>query len=167
MGGLSHYLQSRTKSTPFKMNHNAILVPTQSTTDKRDEPEPQSPSQQVDDEWWGEPQYFSNTLSVLPADRHGSYYIIYHRNASGECRDDIDEATSSRAFTNGTRREYDVGRRQDFFEADLVANHSMMDMETKPKRIDDEDYDDDDAGFVSFAAGAFIPVLHFIQFFMC
>jgi hypothetical protein len=189
----SLYLQSRTQSTPFKMNNDAVFIPTQSTTNKRDEP--QSPSQQVDD-CCGDPQYFSNTVSVLPADRYGSYYIIYHRNASGECRDDFDETVSS-SSTNGTRREYDVGRHQDFLEADLVANHSMI--ETKPKSImydkniagsstprsvqerssppaftmldDDEDYDDDDEGFVSFAAGAcvacFIPVVHFIQFFMC
>jgi len=172
----SLYLQSRTQSTPFKMNNDAVFIPV--------------------DDCCGDPQYFSNTVSVLPADRYGSYYIIYHRNASGECRDDFDETVSS-SSTNGTRREYDVGRHQDFLEADLVANHSMI--ETKPKSImydkniagsstprsvqerssppaftmrdDDEDYDDDDEGFVSFAAGAcvacFIPVLHFIQFFMC
>jgi hypothetical protein len=190
----SLYLQSRTQSTPFKMNNNAI-------NNKKDDEQQLSSQQlqnQVDGDCWGEPQYFSNTVSVLPADRYGSYHIIYHRNASGECRDDFDEnwTTSSSTSTNDTRREYDVGR-QDYLEANLVANHSMM--ETKPESImydknagsttprsvqgrssppaftmldDDEDYDDDDAGFVSlFAEGAcvacFIPVLHFIQFFMC
>ncbi|KAK1733757.1 hypothetical protein QTG54_015612 [Skeletonema marinoi] len=183
MDGLSHYLQSSTQG--------AMIVPTQPMNKLK-----KLPQQQED---CVPPQYFSNSMSVLPADRYGSYYIIYHRDVSGECRDDNFDDMASHSFsTTGTRRDYGVTRDSvfDFTPKKSVTfletNNSMVETEPKnnmmydtnaggsPRRseqssptismLDDEEYDND-SGFASHAAEACvacsIPVLHFIQFFMC
>eukprot|EP00985_Skeletonema_marinoi_P007299 scaffold3200_cov106-Skeletonema_marinoi.AAC.8 len=76
-------------------------------------------------------------MSVLPADRYGSYYIIYHRDVSGECRDEM----ASHSFsTIGTRRDYGV-EGDGVFERTtpkksvtfLETNNSMV--ETEPKKM--------------------------------
>eukprot|EP00984_Skeletonema_dohrnii_P015749 scaffold6863_cov103-Skeletonema_dohrnii-CCMP3373.AAC.6 len=180
MDGLSHYLQSSTQG--------AMIVPTQPMNKQK-----KLPQQQED---CVPPQYFSNSMSVLPADRYGSYYIIYHRDVSGECRD---EMASHSLSTIGTKRDYGV-ERDGVFERTttpkqsvtfLETNNSMVETEHKnmmyarnkggsPRRseqsfpaismLDDEEYDNI-SGFASHAAEACvacsIPVLHFIQFFMC
>ena len=176
MDGLSHYLQTSTQG--------AMIVPTQPTNDKLTK---QNTQQQEKD--CVVPQYFSNSMSVLPADRNlgGSYYIIYHRDVSGDCRDD---ETSS--LNDGIRR-YCGGERDGSFECTTTKKsvkfvttndrqNFMYDTNTGSRSrrrseqisptsfLEDLDHDDD-SGFASHAAAACvacsIPVLHFLQFFMC
>mmetsp|Transcript_7672 Transcript_7672/g.11113 ORF Transcript_7672/g.11113 Transcript_7672/m.11113 type:complete len:175 (-) Transcript_7672:109-633(-) len=174
MDGLSHYLQSSTQG--------AMIVPTAQTSTRQTKLLTQQPHQ--DDE---PPQYFSNSMSVLPADRYGSYYIVYHRGVSGNC---IDAEAASNNNGNNRRDEYGVEQQRDD-TSEQVRTAPKTDVkfagtkiyerqrrEPSPRAIrmqvqdDDEDeYDYYDDGCASHAAEACvassIPVLHFIQFFMC
>lgn len=198
-------MQSRTQSTPLKMNTNtntnkAITINTQSTNNRKDaqqmqEMQQQQQQQQLQQEDDCEPQYFSNAMSVLPADGHGSYYVIYHRD-SVECRDDCDGDELTTSPRSGTRRDRTASTENVIF---VEANSNSM-VDTTPKRIVYEknagssprrrssshsqvfDFDDDDMmysydvdcgideGCASHAAATcvacFIRVLHFLQFFM-
>ena len=177
MHGLSHYLQ------PTTQIQEAMIISTQQPTNKQTEHTQRR--QEEDCCSGGVPQYFSNSMSVLPADRNGgSYYVIYHRDVSGECRDDETIISSN----DGNRRHCEVERDVTFAritskEAD--NNGSMYDTNTgssssrrREERYysvsmldDDVDQDDDSSGFASHTAEACvacsIPVLHFLQFFMC
>ena len=162
-----------------------MIAPTQPTTNDK-------PKAQRQEEDCVVPQYASNSMSVRPADRNGgSYYIIYHRDvSSGDCRDD--ETTLS---NDGIRRYSGAERDDDScvcattkksvkFVATNDSQNIMYDTNTgrRSRRrseqcspisiLDDVDHnDDDDSGFASHAADACvacsIPVLHFLQFFMC
>eukprot|EP00984_Skeletonema_dohrnii_P008918 scaffold3315_cov82-Skeletonema_dohrnii-CCMP3373.AAC.2 len=158
MDGLSHYLQSSTQG--------AMIVPTQPMNKQKKK----LPQQQED---CVPPQYFSNSISALPGDRYGSYYIIYlyHRYVSGGCRDEM----ASHSFsTIGTRRDYGVERDGVFDRTTrkqsvtfLETNNSTVEIEPKnmmydtnaggsPRRseqssptismLDDEEYDNDSGG---------------------
>eukprot|EP00984_Skeletonema_dohrnii_P006868 scaffold2442_cov135-Skeletonema_dohrnii-CCMP3373.AAC.2 len=121
MDGLSHYLQSSTQG--------AMIVPTQPMNKQKKK----LPQQQED---CVPPQYFSNSMSVLPADRYGSYYIIYHRDVSGECRDDNFDDMASHSFsTIGTRRDYGVERDGVF---DFTPKKSVTFLETNNSMVETE-----------------------------
>ena len=137
--------------------------------------------------------YFSNSMSVHPADEYGSYYVIYHRGVSGESRDDNEHETSNHSsLRNDSAREDDgmkYSSKQNYML--LSANNSMVETETERQskscahrntttnqqsspavsELSEEDSDNSEAGFVSYTAEACvacsIPVLHFLQFFMC
>ncbi len=127
------------------------------------------------------PQYLSNSMSVLPADRYGSYYIIYHQDVNGDC---IDAETASLTNNDSNRnRRADCGIEQ----IDVTSGHIRPAPKSNGKftvtgtclpaicmqEQDDEDeydyYDDD--GCASHVTEIFvassIPVLHFIQYFLC
>ncbi len=178
MDGLSHYLQSSTQG--------AMIVPSRTTTKQTK----LLTQQQQDD--CEPPQYFSNSMSVLPADRYGSYYIIYHRDVSGECRDDEAALLTNHTNNNGNNiREGDGVQQQDHASTQQVRTtapkpnvkfagtkiYERKIDQRRPPAIsmmqddDDDEYDYYEDGCASHAAEACvassIPVLHFIQFFMC
>ncbi len=117
-------------------------------------------------------------MSVLPMDRYGSYYIIFHQDVSNDC---IDADTVSLTNNDNNRK-----RRDDYgFEQTDVTSEQVR---TAPKtnckfagtslpancmqvHDDEDEYDYYDDGCASHITEVFvassIPVLHFIQYFMC
>ena len=183
--GLSHYLPHATQT----QGQGAMIISTQPpTNDKQTEEHTQR--RQEEDCCKGVPQYFSNSMSVLPADRNGgSYYVIYHRDVSGECRDDetiLSSNDGNRRYCEAERdgtSECITTKQADKF---IATNGSMYDTNTvssssrrrreqryySVSMLDvDVDQDDDSSGIASHTAEACvacsIPVLHFLQFFMC
>ncbi len=173
MDGLNHYLQSSTQGAMIAPTQKSTKQPTMQLTHPHDDDEP--------------PQYFSNSMSVLPADRYGSYYIIYHRGVSGDCIDA--EASSNSNGSSSRREEHGVeqpgvtSERQDrtapktnvkFIGTKIYDERQRRG--PSPRAICMQEQDDEDEyeyydGCASHAAEACvassIPVLHFIQYFMC
>ncbi|KAK1733736.1 hypothetical protein QTG54_015591 [Skeletonema marinoi] len=195
MSGLSHFLQSKTQSTPFSLSLSLSTrgpfrkESTQSTCNKQKQKQDYVP-----------PRNVAEIMSS--ANRHSH---------TSECRDDHDEtASTSSSSTNNHQTERDDGTtpNEKSNVVFLHTNNSMMEMKpnrsgttvydanegssSSPRRrrrrrseqsspaisaMDGQDYngnkDDpiDDEGWVSYAAAtcvaSCIPVLHFIQFFMC
>ena len=197
MSGLSHFLQSKTQSTPFSLSLSLSTrgpfrkESTQSTCNKQKQQQQQN---------YVPPRNVAEIMSS--ANRHSH---------TSECRDDHDETESSTSSTtNNHQTERDDGTtpNEKSNVVFLHTNNSMMEMKpnrsgttvyytnegssSSPRRrrrrrseqsspaisaMDGQDYngnkDDpiDDEGWVSYAAAtcvaSCIPVLHFIQFLMC
>ena len=163
MDGFSHFLQSNTQ-----------VGATQITTEQK---------KKFAQEDCASP-YFSNSMSVLPADEYG-YYVIYHRGASGESRDDNEHDTLNHSsLRNDAAREddgmvYSSKQNHMFLSANngkscAYHNTSSRSQQSSPaisELSEEDDSDDSEAGFVSYTAEACvacsIPVLHFLQYFMC
>ena len=156
-----------------------MIISTQPpTNDKQQTEEHTQRRQEKDCCSGGVPQYFSNSMSVLPADRNGgSYYVIYHRDVSGECRDDERrrhcEAERDGAFAYNTTKQ--TNNNGSMYDTNTGSSSSSRRREQRYNSVsmldDDVDQDDDSSGFASHTAEACVacslPVLHFLQFFMC